>query len=75
MDGTRDVYRIEGARGRIELAVGNRGARILSSTCAHQTCVNMGTITRPGQHLVCIPNRITVALSGASVTDLDGITF
>jgi hypothetical protein len=40
------------------------GAYMLASTCRNQDCVRMGKITRPGQIIVCLPNRVMVILEG-----------
>ncbi len=75
LDRATDAHRIEGARGHIEVAVENRSVRIVSASCKHKTCMGMGAISQPGQHLVCIPNQITVAIAGTNSLGVDGITF
>ena len=51
-------------------------ARIVSSPCRHQLCVNTGWIRTAGQVAVCLPNRVFVHLAGAAGTrsDLDAVT-
>jgi Uncharacterized protein conserved in bacteria len=39
---------------------------IESSTCPSQDCVHTGWISRPGQSVVCLPNRLVVELTGSS---------
>lgn len=75
LDRATDAHRIDGEKGHIELAVDNRSVRVVSASCKHRTCMEMGAISRPGQSLVCIPNRITVAISGTNSLGVDGVTF
>lgn len=56
------------ARGRetavIQLEHGR--VRVKSSTCATQDCVHTGWISKPGQSIVCLPNRLVITLSGSA---------
>ena len=40
------------------------GVRVSESDCPTQDCVHTGTVTRPGQSIVCLPARIVVRLEG-----------
>lgn len=35
-----------------------------SASCKNQICVQEGMIERPGQTIVCLPNRVTVEITG-----------
>ena len=65
---------LAGPLGVTRLAVGRDGARIVDSPCALKTCMGMGPARRPGDLLVCLPNRILVEVHGpaadASTHDL-----
>ena len=43
----------------------------VSSSCADQTCVNTGRLTRAGDIAVCLPNRVIVKIEGANISDVD----
>lgn len=45
------------------------GVRVARSSCPDQACVRQGRITRPGQAIICLPNRISVQLTDASELD------
>lgn len=47
---------------------------ILQSSCPDKLEVKAGVITRAGQQLVCLPNRLVVRLEG-SREDVDGVTY
>jgi hypothetical protein len=49
--------------------------KIVSASCKHKTCMKLGAISRPGQSLVCIPNRLRVVIEGGNDFGVDGITF
>jgi hypothetical protein len=44
----------------------NDRVRVKSSTCASQDCVHTGWISKAGQSIVCLPNRLVITLSGSS---------
>ncbi len=72
---TKEVYRIEGVRGHVDVAVAHRSVKIVSASCKHKTCMNMGAIDQPGQSLVCIPNQISVAIAGTNSLGVDGVSY
>ncbi|MDD6715254.1 MAG: NusG domain II-containing protein [Firmicutes bacterium] len=45
--------------------------RMKESNCRNQVCVQEGTISTPGQSIVCLPHRLSVQIIGSS-TDEDG---
>ena len=49
------------------------GVYMLFSTCRSQDCIRMGKITRPGQMIVCLPNRVIVMLDGAGEAQYDAV--
>lgn len=69
------AYRAVGEKGHIDVAVKNGSAKIVAASCKHKTCMQLGAINRPGQSLVCIPNRLRVVIEGENNFGVDGITF
>jgi len=63
---------LRGPLGVTTLVLTPAGARITTSPCPHHRCVGQGRVTRPGQALVCIPNRVLVHVVGRP--RLDGVT-
>lgn len=53
----------------VTVSVADAGARVLSSDCRDQTCVHMGVIHLAGESIVCLPNRVSVLLTGEDALD------
>ncbi len=51
------------------------GARVADASCPDKTDIQIGRITRPGQMLVCVPNRVTVRITGKSTAKVDKVTY
>lgn len=76
------VLRIEIGDGReatLELLESGK-VRVTESTCPDKICVRTGWIGRPGQSIVCLPNRVVVRIEGSEIrydpgSDLDAITY
>lgn len=47
--------------------------RIAESTCPSQDCVHTGWISRAGEQIICLPNRLVISLSG-SQQGFDAVT-
>jgi hypothetical protein len=55
---------------RIVLVAEHGRIRFLSSDCPDQVCVRTGWLTAAGQSAACVPGRVLVRLTGASVQDV-----
>ena len=66
---------VETPLGHNIIAVEAGGVRMILADCRTQDCIRMGVITRPGQLIACLPNRIVVRLEGrAGEEDFDAFT-
>lgn len=66
-----------GPLGVTVVEIGPSAARIVSSPCRHQICVNSGWMHHAGEVAVCLPNRLILRLVGegtGSNRDLDAVT-
>ena len=75
LDTNRELYRVEGLKGHVDIRIKNGSVKIVSASCRHKTCMNMDAISRPGENLVCVPNQINVSIAGKSALGVDSITF
>jgi hypothetical protein len=51
------------------------GARVTDASCPDKTDIQSGKITKPGQMLVCVPNRVTVRIIGKGAAKVDKVTY
>ncbi|ACF14559.1 hypothetical protein Ctha_2107 [Chloroherpeton thalassium ATCC 35110] len=63
------IFTVEGLKGAMSVQIKNGAVSVAETSCRHKTCVQMGTVKEAGRSLVCIPNQITVALSGSGKND------
>ncbi len=62
---------LAGPAGSTVVSIRGRAVRVVRSDCPAKLCVRTGEISRPGQAIICVPNRVVVRLSGREV---DAIT-
>lgn len=73
LDLSRDTsLLIEGPIGRTRLVVIGGEVQIAEAPCPDQLCRRMGRISRSGEALICLPNRVLLYIEGDG--DLDAIT-
>lgn len=56
------------------LKIENGSVRMLESTCPDQVCVHTGIISKAGQTLVCLPNRVVVEITGGKEGAIDDLS-
>ena len=59
--------------GGAAVEVSRRGARFLESDCPDRLCVKAGLLTRAGESAVCLPNRVSVRITGGGGS-IDAVT-
>ena len=55
---------IESSLGYNAVEIEGSGVRMVLADCRSQDCIRMGTITRQGQIIACLPNRVVIRLDG-----------
>lgn len=55
------------------LELSRDGVRVTETQCPGEDCLHMGVITRAGEQIVCLPNRMVVLLQGEEAA-YDAIT-
>lgn len=51
------------------ITIKDKGVTMTYSNCKNQICVNEGTITTPGQLIVCLPNYVIIEIEGGEDAD------
>ncbi len=49
-------------------------AKMISASCKNQICVHHAAISRGNQSIVCLPNRVSVEITGGKEADIDAHT-
>ncbi len=44
------------------------------SSCPDKTCIKQGRIDRPGEIIVCLPNKVTVEITGEIESGPDAVS-
>ena len=81
----RQVYRlslstsreisIKGPLGETRIHVEDGRVWVTKAPCPHKICVKMGKISRSGEIIVCVPNRILIEVEGGEEREIDSITM
>lgn len=70
--GPRDLA-VAGPLGATAVRVEPDGARVTDSPCPQRLCVAAGKISRPGEVVACLPNRIALRITGARAAAVDAV--
>lgn len=69
-------FHIEFENGKyIDIVVGENGAYVKDVVCPDRVCQKTGLISRVGQSIVCLPNRVVVYIEGKEESAIDGISY
>lgn len=66
---TRRQVSLQGPAGLTVLLVDGGRVRVLQSSCPQHLCQRQGAISRQGETLVCLPNRLLVRITGSSSSE------
>jgi len=65
------VFRWEDGKNFVEVTVENGSVSVTDASCPDRDCVRTGALSRAGQSAVCLPNRVSVVLSGSAADTPD----
>lgn len=63
---TDQVLEVAGPLGSNRVVVRDGSVFVEAAPCANQICVKTGRVSRPGQWIACLPNRVFVAVEGGA---------
>lgn len=55
---------IDGYQGESRLEISGGRVRMIDSACPDKLCVRTGWISRPGESIICLPNRVVIEIKG-----------
>lgn len=67
-------YTVAGQLGEVQLRIINNSIRVVHSQCPERICIRQGAISRRGELIVCVPNRMVVTIEGHERNSFDAIT-
>lgn len=67
------TVKVPGPLGISIVEIKNDKVRMFSSPCPDKLCVREGYISKPGQMIVCVPNRVILKIEGRA--NLDALTY
>jgi hypothetical protein len=70
LDKDREIVLLEG---KMTLEIKDERVRVKKSDCPRQICVSRGWIKRPGQVIVCVPNKILIEIKKSAAPPLDAV--
>jgi len=66
---------IKGLLGDTIVQVREGKVRVVKSACPHKICVRTGWVSKSGNLIVCVPNRVVVRVEGEGEVDVDAVTW
>ena len=72
---TSGTYRWQAGEDYLEFCFEDGRARVLASSCPDQICVNHLAISRDGESIICLPNKVVIAIeAGDTRNEIDSIS-
>ena len=68
------ILEIDGYLGSSTLEIKQGRVRFIDSPCSHKQCILRGWVQATGDTVVCLPNRVSVTVSGAQ-SYYDAVNF
>jgi len=60
------VITIKGAIGEMRVEIKNMKLRVIESSCPNKICIKSGWISKNGEHIACIPNKVLITLTSSN---------
>ncbi len=58
-----------------ELELSKNGISFLSSTCKDKLCIKYGVLSKKGETMACIPNRVVVSIKSGKDKNFDAVAY
>lgn len=68
------ILPIDSNYGHNKMIIENGSVRMLEADCPDQVCVHTAPISKPGQTIVCLPNRVVIEITGSGEVLIDDIS-
>lgn len=61
--------------GAIAVEFGNGSIRIVKTDCPQKICKHTGRIRKPGQTIVCVPNKVLIEITGSDKNMYHAVSY
>jgi len=68
------TLRVPGPLGETVVVIEDGSVRVVSSPCPEKICIKTGRISKPGQWIACLPNRVFISIRGRRSEQPDAIS-
>jgi hypothetical protein len=68
------TLRVPGPLGETVVVIEDGTVRVVSSPCPEKICIKTGRISKPGQWIACLPNRVFISIRGKRSEQPDAIS-
>jgi len=68
------TVRVPGPLGETVVEIADGAVRVISSPCPEKICIKTGAISKPGQWIACLPNRVFISIRGKRSEQPDAIS-
>jgi hypothetical protein len=68
------TLKVPGPLGETVVVIRDGAVQVESSPCPEKICVKTGKISKPGQWIACLPNRVFISIGGRSKDQPDAIS-
>lgn len=66
-------FTVTGGNGDVGLRIRDNAISVVSSRCPRQICRHAGSISRPFEQIICVPNHLLVELRSGGGREIDAI--
>jgi hypothetical protein len=70
----KSIMMIKSNEGYLFLEIVQDKVRVIDSTCPDKLCIKQGWISHIGESIVCLPNRISISITGGNFS-VDSVSY
>lgn len=60
------IFSLKTKHGLVKIEIKEKKARIISSPCKNKLCIKQGFISKPGETIVCLPEKVLLTIKNNS---------
>lgn len=65
---------IETSHGKNVISVHDKGIEVIEADCPDHICEGVGFMDKPGEIIVCLPNKVVIEIKGDMKEEIDGLS-